>query len=362
MIRAKVCSWWRPLLIAAALGAFFPAARIPAAPDEAPGAPPGPAPDGALAKDGAEARKPLRAGIVGCDTSHVKAFTDLFNDPRAEGDIALVKVVAAFPGGSDIPASRDRVAGYTRDLREMGVKIVESIPLLLEEVDVVLLESVDGRPHLEQARLILEARKPVFIDKPFAGSLADAIAIADLAAKLGVPCFSSSSLRFSPGILGMRADERVGQVMGCDAWGPCSLEPTHPDLFWYGVHGVEILFTVMGTGCERVTRVQTDDAELVAGVWKGGRIGTFRGIRKGASGYGATVFGTKGIAPSGGYTGYKPLVEEIARFFRTGKAPVSLEETVEIFAFMEAADESKRQGGAPVALDAVIRKARENTK
>ncbi|HVR76619.1 MAG TPA: Gfo/Idh/MocA family oxidoreductase [Planctomycetota bacterium] len=358
MIRAKVRSGWRPLLIAAALGAFFPAVRTPAAPDEAPGVPPGPPPDGALAKDSAEARKPLRAGIVGCDTSHVKAFTEIFNDPRAEGDIALVKVVAAFPGGSDIPASRDRVAGFTRDLREKGVKIVESIPLLLEEVDVVLLESVDGRTHLEQARLILEARKPVFIDKPFAGSLADAIAIADLAAKLGVPCFSSSSLRFSPGILGMRADEKVGQVMGCDAWGPCSLEPTHPDLFWYGVHGVEILFTVMGTGCERVTRVQTEGAELVAGVWKDGRIGTFRGIRRGASGYGATVFGTKGIAPSGGYTGYKPLVEEIARFFRTGKAPVSLEETVEIFAFMEAADESKRQGGAPVALDAVIRKAR----
>ena len=49
--------------------------------------------------------------------------------------------------------------------------------------------------------------------------------------------------------------------------------------------------------------------------------------------------------PSGGYGGYEPLVVEIAKFFKTGKPPVSAEETLEIFAFMEAADESKRKGG-----------------
>ena len=304
--------------------------------------------------------KPLRAGIIGLDTSHVVAFTRLLNAPKPKPELAGVRVVAAFPGGSpDLPTSRDRVAGYTQELSDkLGVAIVGSIEELLSRVDVVLLESVDGRPHLEQARPVFQARKPVFIDKPVAGSLADAIAIFELARTSNTPCFSSSSLRFSPGIAGMRQNAKVGEIVGCDAYGPCSLEEHHPDLFWYGIHGVEALFTIMGTGCEKVSRFQTQGTELAAGVWKGGRIGTFRGIRQGHHDYGATVFGTKGVVPSGGNGGYEPLVVEIVKFFKTGKPPVSAEETIEIFAFMEAADESKRQGGKPVEIESVMAKAR----
>jgi len=307
-----------------------------------------------------EENKPLRAGIIGLDTSHAPAFAELLNGPKAVGDLAGVKVVAAFPGGSpDIPASADRVEGYTKKFVELGVEIVPSIEALLPKVDVVLLESVDGRPHLAQATIVLRAKKPVFIDKPMAGSLADAVAIFNLAQQLGVPCFSSSSLRFSRGILAMRNDERVGAVRGCEARGPCSLEPHHPDLFWYGIHGVETLFTIMGTGCVAVTRVQTDGTDFVVGRWNDGRVASFRGIRDGAAGYGATVFGSKSIAPSGGYDGYEPLVIEIVKFFKTGKPPVSAEETLEIYAFMEAADESKRQSGAPVTIESVMAKARK---
>lgn len=301
---------------------------------------------------------PLRAGIIGLDTSHVVAFTTTLNDPSAEGDLADVQVVAAFPGGSpDIPESRDRIKGFTAKLQDMGVAIVDSIPALLERVDCVLLESVDGRPHLEQVKPVLAAGKPVFIDKPVAGSLADAVEIFRLANEAKVPCFSSSSLRFSPGVQGLRNDPRVGKVLGCEAYSPCSLEPHHPDLFWYGVHGVESLFTIMGTGCVSVTRVHTADTDVVTGVWQDGRVGVFRGLRGGKTGYGALVFGTEGIVLGGDYSGYKPLVEQIARFFKTGQAPVAAAETLEMFAFMEAADESKRQGGAPVTLASVLAKA-----
>lgn len=314
---------------------------------------------GALPALAEDAKPQVRVGIIGLDTSHVEAFTSLLNDPKSEGDLAGVKVVAAYPGGSsDIPSSRDRVGMYTDKLREMyGVEIVDSIAALLPKVDAVLLESVDGRPHLEQARPVFAAGKRLFIDKPCAGSLADAIEIFRLSKASGTPCFSSSSLRFSPGILGMRHDDKVGDVLGCDAYSPCSLEEHHPDLYWYGIHGVETLYTIMGGGCQSVVRTQTKDAELVTGVWAGGRIGTFRGLRAGASGYGALVFGSKGIAPSGGYAGYKPLLVEIAKFFKGGKPPVSAEETIEIMAFMEAADESKRQGGKPVTIESVMAKA-----
>ena len=311
-------------------------------------------------KAAGDEEKTLRAGIIGLDTSHAPAFAELLNGPKATGELAGVKVVAAYPGGSpDIPVSADRVEGFTKKLDAMGIEIVPSIDALLEKVDVVLLESVDGRPHLEQVVPVLRAGKPVFIDKPLAGSLADAVAIFDLASRLNVPCFSSSSLRFSKGIIGMRDHPDVGKVTGCEARGPCSLEPHHPDLFWYGIHGTEILFTIMGTGCVEVTRVQTDGTEFVVGRWDDGRIGTFRGLRVGKTGYGATVYGDKGIAQSGGYDGYTPLVAQIVKFFKTGKPPVSAAETLEIYAFMEAADESKRRGGVPVTIESVLAKARK---
>jgi predicted dehydrogenase len=307
-----------------------------------------------------EPAKPLKVGIIGLDTSHVVAFTKLLNNPKAQGDLAGVRVVAAFPGGSaDIPSSRDRVAGFTKQLKEeYGVEIVGSIDELLKKVDVVLLESVDGRPHYEQVKPVLLAKKPVFIDKPVAGSLADALRIYDLAKANSVPVFSSSSLRFAPEVAKVRDNPKVGDVLGCATHAPCEIEEHHPDLFWYGVHGVENLFAVMGPGCESVARTKTKDTDLVTGTWKGGRVGTFRGLRSGKKEYGMVVYGSKGIEATTVTTDYTPLVAEICKFFKNGKPAVSAEETIEVFAFMEAADESKRQGGAPVALESVLAKAR----
>lgn len=297
--------------------------------------------------------KKIRAGIIGLDTSHVLAFTKMVNNPKAVGDLAEISIVAAYPGGSpDLPASWDRVKGFTEKLRGMGVEIVDSIDELLERVDVVLLESVDGRPHLAQARPVIAAGKPLFIDKPMAASLADAMEIFRLAKEKNVPCFSSSSLRFGSEVQAARAGKTFGKVRGCTAWSPLNIEPHHPDLFWYGIHGVEILFTVMGPGCDEVTRVSP---ERVLGVWKDGRRGTFFAKK----GYGATVEGENGSGKIGKYEGYTPLVVEIVKFFKTGKPPVSAEETLEIMAFMEAADESKRLDGAPVKIADVMRRARE---
>lgn len=315
--------------------------------------------EGTLSHDetSGDARPTFRIGMIGLDTSHVIAFTKLLNDPAGDWKC---KVVAGYPGGSpDVESSASRVDNYTKQLRdEFGLEIVGSIEELCTKVDGILLESVDGRPHLAQAKPVIAAKKPLFIDKPMGGSLADVIEIFRLAKANDVPCWSSSSLRFGPGVLGMRDHPEVGEVLGCDVFSPCSLEEHHPDLYWYGVHGVEMLFTIMGPGCESVQRLQTDGAEFVVGRWKDGRIGTYRGLKTGKRDYGAMVFGSKGIVRGGGYEGYGHLVKEIVQFFETGQVPVPAEETIEIFAFMTAADESKAQGGCPVTLASVIDKAK----
>jgi predicted dehydrogenase len=221
-------------------------------------------------------------------------------------------------------------------------------------VDFVLLETNDGRPHLEQALPVLKAGKPVFIDKPIAGSLSDALAIFDASEKYGTPVFSSSSLRYLSNAQRIRSGAAIGRVVGADVYSPAALEKTHPDLFWYGIHGVEMLFTVLGTGCRKVTRFHTTDTDIVVGNWYDDRMGTFRGIRETKSGYGGTAFGEEGIAAIGPYESYRGLVVAIVNFFRTGNPPVSAEETLEIYAFMEAADESKRRAGEPVYLEEVM--------
>jgi predicted dehydrogenase len=315
------------------------------------------------------AGKQIRVGIIGLDTSHVAAFTSAINKPGALPELRSLRIVAAYPAGSpDLPASRDRVKGFTELVQKMDVEIVDSIDALLPKVDAVLLESVDGRPHLEQVKPVLRARKPVFIDKPVASSLADTLEIFRLAEEGGVPCFSSSSLRFSPEVLAMRTDPPVGRVLGCDVYSPCALEPHTPDLFWYGIHGVEMVYTIMRPGCVSVTRAHSPDTDLVSGTWKDGRIATYRGLRAEPKQYGAMVFGTKanmrlpqpqdGKTPASVKVGYEPMLVEIAKFFETGKPPVSAAETIEIVAFMEAADESKRLGGAPVTLASMMDRAR----
>lgn len=315
------------------------------------------------APPGTAAERPVvRVGMIGLDTSHVVAFTRTLNKPGNSGDLAGVKIVAAYPGGNEaFPLSRERVKGFTRQVSEMGVEIVDSIETLLANIDVVLLESVDGRQHLAQVEQVFKAGKPVFIDKPLAHNLADALKIQALGKRYDVPWFSSSSLRFQRTLQDLLQSDQLGVIVGCDAFSQSRAGVGHDDLAWYGVHGVEILYAVMGPGCVSVTRVQTDKSEQVTGTWSGGRVGSFRGIREHThqTGFGAAIFGMKSIRQISLPSDYDGLLVEIAKFCKMKKPPVSNDVTIEMFAFIAAADESKRQNGAPVSLESVIKRAHQ---
>jgi hypothetical protein len=303
-----------------------------------------------------------KVGIIGLDTSHSVAFTQTLNGPDAGSEYSGYKIVAAYPKGSnDIKSSTERIPGYIEEVIKLGVEIVNSVDELISKVDVVLLETNDGRLHLEQALPVFKAGKRMFIDKPVAASLSDAIAIFDAAKHYNVPVFSSSSLRYITGAKEI-VQGSIGKVLGADTYSPATIEKTHPDLFWYGIHGVETLFTLMGTGCRKVSRFYTENTDIVVGVWNDNRMGTFRGIRSGKGGLGGTAFGENGISTLGEFQGYNPLLKKIIEFFNTGIVPVSAEETIEIFAFMEAAEVSKGKNSAPVDIESVMIKAKQEVK
>jgi hypothetical protein len=304
-----------------------------------------------LALAAAGARAEIRLGIIGTDTSHVIAFTKILNDQTSPDYVPGARVVAAYKGGSpDVESSYKRVDKFAEELRtKWKIEFVSDIPALCRKVDGILLESVDGRVHLEQVRPVIAAGKPVFIDKPLAATLEDAREIARLAKAAGVPWFSASDLRFTE----IAASLKFPDITGAIAWGPGPMEPHHHlDLSWYGIHAVELLYTLMGPGCEEVSRTYTPEADAIVGKWKDGRLGTVRALRPYGK-FGAVVFrpGEKvNQSNPNASDSYRPLLVEIVKFFETRQPPFPNDETLEMFAFMDAAQRSREAGGAPMKL------------
>lgn len=322
------------------------------------------------------AADPVKVGIVGTDNYQGLAFTQIFHKPPADNpDVGGLQVVSFVQlPNPDLEDSEKEAQMWADRLVKLGATEKETVAATLDGVDAAMLMTLDGRTHLELAEQILAAGKPLYIGRPMVASLEDCLAIFALSEKYDTPVFSCSQHRYSPGFIGMRNHPEVGKVMGCEVYGGCPTLPHHSYFMWHAVHSFETLFTIMRPGVETVTCTHTDDFDLVTGVWKDGRIGTYRGIRNGALKYSALVFGDKGIAPAGiygyaapvngvvpkgRYKGYEGVSTEIAKFFKSGKLPIEPSETIELFAFMEAAEQSRQQGGVPIKIADVLAAAKK---
>ncbi len=297
----------------------------------------------------------LRLGLIGLDTSHVEGFAMLLNDPRHPEHIPGARIVAGYPGGSaDFPLSADRVGGYTQMLRErFGVTMVDHPSQLAGLVDAILLTSVDGRIHRDQFSTIAQLRLPVYIDKPFTTTTADAQAIVAMARHYQTPVFTCSSLRYAGALREALADDVAGRIIGADFHGPLPLEPTQPGFFWYGIHTVEMLYATLGPGCRRLRVTSTAGHDTVAAIWRDGRIGGIRGLRGGKHAFGGMIYREKGNQPvdvNGGVRADIGLTIAILLFCREGVPPVAVDESLEIVRFIEAANESRAQSGREVML------------
>jgi len=326
------------------------------------------------AQDQSPTKPPVRVGVLGLDNYQGVAYAQLFNSPKAEGDLAGLKVVAAYPIGSDdLPNEAKDIPKWKAQIGKFGVEMVDSVEELLKRSDVIMIMTMDARHHLKQVEPVLRAGKPVYIGRPLAASLDDAIAIFKLAEETKTPCWSSSQHRFSPGFSGMKNHPEVGKVMGCDVYGGCSSDPSTQEFFWSALHSIETLYAIMGPGVVSVTCTSTPTAEQFTAVWADGRVGTYRGIKpgQGTVKYSATVFGDKGVSTAGiyghgvpvagivptkdKYMGYEGIAIEMAKFYKGGPAPVTPAETIELFTFLQAAQDSKAAGGKSVRLDEVAK-------
>jgi predicted dehydrogenase len=303
----------------------------------------------------------VNIGLVDCDTSHVVAFTERLNHVGIgqEHWVEGGRVVAAVPGSSAI--GPERIAGHVEKLRGYGIEILDRpeellAPVKEQPIDAVMIEAADSTLHLKRAMPFVEAGLPLFVDKPFAPSLAEARRMVQAAQRRGVALTSASALRYCPEVVDVqRRAVELGPVLGVDAYTPATLHPRNPGLLHYGVHGVEMVYALMGTGCRSVRCVFEEGAEVVVGRWADGRLGTVRGTRRGSYAMGFTCFCEKGVAPAQVNVPrlYRDLLVVVVEMFRTGRWPLGPEELLEPIAFQEAALRSKERGGDEVALAGV---------
>src|SRR5262245_55783242 len=170
----------------------------------------------------------IKLGVVDFDTSHVVEFTKRLNHKGIAKDqwVDGAQVVLGCPGESKIMP--ERIPGYTQEMENLGVRLVNRPEDMIGKVDGMLIESQEGAAHLERSRPFLEAGLPCFIDKPFSCGVADARKIVELAKSTKAPLFSSSSLRYAPDLTKFVGDTKHGKVFGVFSYGPAPFNDRDP--------------------------------------------------------------------------------------------------------------------------------------
>ncbi|MGZ9587154.1 Gfo/Idh/MocA family protein [Paenibacillus marinisediminis] len=290
----------------------------------------------------------MKLGIVGLDTSHSVAFTELLNNPSNPNHIPGGQIVIASPGiSSSIPVSSTRAEGYMRTLQDdYGIPITESLEQVAHESDAILLTSADGELHEAQLQKLAPYGKPIYIDKPFALSVDVAARMIHTANQYHIPLMSSSALRYTD-VLVEALNSSTDPIDSVDVYGPIPSMDGVPGWFWYGIHSVELMHAVMGAGCSTVQATPTPDGAHVLIRWEDGRCASIRGLLNGSS-FGAVIHRHMASQQVDISTMRKPfyasLLEQVVTMFQTGQTPLPVSHTLEVIGCLEAIHESLRTG------------------
>lgn len=287
---------------------------------------------------------PLRIGLIGLDTSHAGSFSEVLNGPNSHQSAA--RVVCAYPGGApDWDLSWSRIEGITAQVKGLGVEILRTPEAVAESCDLIFITEVDGRMHPQLLERVISQGKPVFVDKPFATNLKDAKQMLALAESRGVPLMSCSALRYGQALTRALADTSGGAITGVDVFGPMALQDAAPGLLWYGIHGIEMVVRVMGTGCKEIQAVRCENGEIHTMTWADGRLATYRGLRKSHSGFGAVIHREKSFQmidlAAGGQSYYVDMLEAILRSLPQGRSDVPPTEMLEVVRLLETGNQAR---------------------
>jgi len=289
----------------------------------------------------------LKIAMIGLDTSHAVEFSRRIQAP-------------------DYHSVKDRITGLTvtrclrfatpfqtesgldlrqRQLEAWNVQVTRDFATAVAACDALMLEINDPAWHYPYFQRCLSLRKPIFMDKPLADTLPHGKTMLRQAADSGIPFFSASALRYDPAVT--TAAMHCPFPLTAIVRGPLAQAPAGSSLLWYGVHCFEILQRLMGCGAGNVQVDRQAAGYLVRVNYRDGRSGTVE-LDSATPHYGGVLSapGQQDVA----FTVASPpvfydfLLEQIARFFTSGKAPLSPSEMQETMALLDAAERALQSG------------------
>jgi hypothetical protein len=299
----------------------------------------------------------VKLSVIGLETTHGFIYPAMFNgyDPAALERNALDIVWNIFPtGGARSIATEgvEIVACYDPD-PELGRKVAEAcriervcteLAAAYRDVDGVIITAGDATTHLALAEPALRAGLPVFVDKPFAATTADATAMAELASQHGAPLFCTSAIRFADQTRELR--ERFASAIG---------EPLTAhvigtgDYASYAVHSLEFLLSAWGGGVRALRSLGQEGFDVVQIEFSDGRQAIWQNCKPLVWMFHLALYGSEGydeatITFEDRYRLFRNTAEEIARFMVSGESPVPIEDTLEIVRILELVPAARGDG------------------
>ncbi len=294
--------------------------------------------------------KEIKVGLIGLDTSHTVEFAKRMQAPDCPPDqkvcgmraTACLRFPTPFQSEEGLNARQKMLEGW-------GIKVTMDFDEAVADCDAVMLEINDPSLHLEYFTRCAKLGRRMFLDKPLADTVENGKKICELAREKGLAVFSASSLRFVPQL--RKACEEMASPLFTSVYGPLGKAPAGSSVVWYGVHAFEMLQRAMGRGAQSVF-VKKDGGGVTAVVrYAGNRRGLVE-LSDDAWIYGGCLRDKQKAVPFVVETGriYSDLLIRIGEFFRGAQTPVSMEDTLEVTAMLDAARRS-HDGGADESVN-----------
>lgn len=184
----------------------------------------------------------MRMGIVGAENSHTAAIAKLLNVQRAIKGFRVTHMWGETPELAAKAAQDGKIATIVADPREM-----------IGQIDCVMIDHRDGQYHLPAARAFLQARVPMFIDKPLCRSVPQGRAFLAQCARRKVPVTSFSAVPLQESA--KRAAQglaAIGPLVSVHLDGPGGHTGPHGGIWFYGIHLADLMVELLGPGVHQV--------------------------------------------------------------------------------------------------------------
>ncbi len=276
-------------------------------------------------------------GIIGAENSHTVAIAKTINIDRLVSGFRVTHVWGETPDDAKDAQARGLIPN-----------IVEEPEDLIGQVDAAIVDHRHPKYHLPAVRPLLEAKIPLFVDKPFCYRLDEGKEFLARARELNVPVCSFSVLPKQASFAQLQEDVReLGRIISVVSTGPCDIDSEYGGVFFYGIHQVDMVVRLLDWDIAHVQLNRGEQNHTATLYSASGAISTMNLIGEGRVGFHVSVIGEKGRTDRViGYdeNTYLTGVLDFCQMFSTGETDETDGSMLTPVAVLEALEKSQESG------------------